>query len=164
MSLRYTLKESISGFTRTKLSTAISIVTIVISLLLLGIFAVITINTSRFIDTRPVYNNPYQFLFVGDQLGEMWVLNAGGPVPSLFAGPVMIGGGGCTTTNPPGRTGTPVPCTSQFAGYGLPDSVLLDARRAPGRRRSPVWWPRPGWEHPRPPSPSCDSRDSNAGP
>ena len=51
MSLRYTLKESISGFTRTKLSTVISIVTIVISLLLLGIFAVITINTSRFIDT-----------------------------------------------------------------------------------------------------------------
>lgn len=51
MSLSYTLRESISGFTRTKLSTVVSIVTIVISLLLLGIFAVITINTSRFIDT-----------------------------------------------------------------------------------------------------------------
>jgi hypothetical protein len=76
----------------------------------------------------PVYNNPYQLLFVGDQLGEMWTLNAGGPVPSLFAGPVMIGGGGCTTTNPPGRTGTPMPCTPAFAGFGLPDSVLLDAR------------------------------------
>lgn len=51
MSFSYTLQESISGFTRTKLSTAVSIVTICISLLLLGVFAVITINTSRFIDT-----------------------------------------------------------------------------------------------------------------
>jgi cell division transport system permease protein len=51
MSFSYTLRESISGFKRTKLSTTISIVTISISLLLLGIFAVITINTSRFIDT-----------------------------------------------------------------------------------------------------------------
>jgi cell division transport system permease protein len=51
MSLSYTLKESISGFKRTKLSTIVSIVTISISLLLLGVFAVITINTSRFIDT-----------------------------------------------------------------------------------------------------------------
>lgn len=51
MSVSYTLKESFSGFKRTKLSTFVSIVTISISLLLLGIFAVITINTSRFIDT-----------------------------------------------------------------------------------------------------------------
>jgi cell division transport system permease protein len=51
MSLSYTLRESISGFKRTKLSTIVSIVTISISLLLLGVFAVITINTSRFIDT-----------------------------------------------------------------------------------------------------------------
>jgi cell division transport system permease protein len=50
MSLSYTIKESFSGFTRTKLSTAISIITIGISLLLLGIFAVISINTSRFIE------------------------------------------------------------------------------------------------------------------
>ena len=50
MSLSYTLRESISGFKRTKLSTFISIVTISISLLLLGVFAVITINTTRFID------------------------------------------------------------------------------------------------------------------
>ena len=40
-----------SGFKRTKLSTAVSIVTISISLLLLGVFDVITINTTRFIDT-----------------------------------------------------------------------------------------------------------------
>jgi cell division transport system permease protein len=50
MSLSYTVKESFSGFTRTKLSTAISIVTIGMSLLLLGVFAVITINASRFIE------------------------------------------------------------------------------------------------------------------
>ncbi|MEO8168633.1 MAG: permease-like cell division protein FtsX [bacterium] len=50
MSLSYTIRESLSGFTRTKLSTAISIITIGISLLLLGVFAVITINASRFIE------------------------------------------------------------------------------------------------------------------
>lgn len=50
MSLSYTIKESLSGFTRTKLSTAISIITIGISLVLLGVFAVISINTSRFIE------------------------------------------------------------------------------------------------------------------
>jgi len=50
MSLAYTLRESISGFTRTKLSTTISIITISISLLFLGIFAVISTQTSRFID------------------------------------------------------------------------------------------------------------------
>lgn len=50
MSLSYTVKESFSGFTRTKLSTAISIITIGISLLLLGVFAVISINASRFIE------------------------------------------------------------------------------------------------------------------
>ncbi len=50
MSLSYTVKESLSGFTRTKLSTAISIITICISLVLLGVFAVISINASRFIE------------------------------------------------------------------------------------------------------------------
>jgi cell division transport system permease protein len=50
MSFSYTVKESFSGFTRTKLSATISILTISISLVLLGIFAVITINTSRFIE------------------------------------------------------------------------------------------------------------------
>lgn len=49
MSLSYTLRESVSGFKRTKLSSVISIMTVSISLLLLGIFAVITINASRFI-------------------------------------------------------------------------------------------------------------------
>lgn len=50
MSLSYTLTESISGFTRAKFSTVVSIVTIAISLLLLGVFAVLTINASRLID------------------------------------------------------------------------------------------------------------------
>ncbi|MBI5472645.1 MAG: ABC transporter permease [Ignavibacteriae bacterium] len=50
MSLSYTVKESLSGFTRTKLSTVISVITIGISLLLLGVFAVISINTTRFIE------------------------------------------------------------------------------------------------------------------
>jgi cell division transport system permease protein len=50
MSLRYTLSESFSGFTRAKLSSLLSIVTIAISLLLLGVFTVLTVNTSRFIE------------------------------------------------------------------------------------------------------------------
>jgi cell division transport system permease protein len=50
MSLAYTLRESLSGFTRTKLSSTISIITICISLLLLGVFAAISIHASRFID------------------------------------------------------------------------------------------------------------------
>ena len=50
MSLSYTLRESVSGFRRTKLSSILSIITIAISLLLLGIFAVLTIHASRFLD------------------------------------------------------------------------------------------------------------------
>ena len=50
MSIRYAVRESISGFTRAKLSTFVSITTISISLLLLGVFLVVTVNTSRFID------------------------------------------------------------------------------------------------------------------
>jgi len=82
---------------------------------------------ARPVPSGPVYNSPYGLLFVTDQLGEVWVLNARGATPSLFAGPVMIGGGGCTTTNPPGRVGTPNPCTANGKSYGIPDSVILDA-------------------------------------
>jgi len=78
----------------------------------------------------PVYNSPNGRLFVADQLGEVWVINASGSTPSLFAGPIMIGGGGCTTTNPPGRTGTPSPCTASGGAFGIPDSVILDASGA----------------------------------
>ena len=75
----------------------------------------------------PIYNYPFGLLFVGDQLGELWAINAGGSTPSIYAGPVMIGGGGCTVTNPPGRTGTPNPCTANGGAYGIPDSIILDA-------------------------------------
>ncbi len=50
MSTRYAIKEGFSGFTRAKLSTIISIFTVMISLLLLGVFAVMTINASRLIE------------------------------------------------------------------------------------------------------------------
>ncbi|MFN0156859.1 MAG: cell division protein FtsX [Bacteroidota bacterium] len=50
MSFRYTVKESFSGFQRAKLSSFISILTITISLLLLGVFVILTVNASRFID------------------------------------------------------------------------------------------------------------------
>jgi len=50
MSLSYTLTESLSGFKRTKLSSIVSIITICISLILLGIFAILTINAARFVD------------------------------------------------------------------------------------------------------------------
>jgi cell division transport system permease protein len=50
MSLGYTVRESLSGFRRTKLSSFISIATVSISLLLLGIFAVVSINTTRFVE------------------------------------------------------------------------------------------------------------------
>jgi cell division transport system permease protein len=49
MSFTYTFKESFSGFSRTKLASAVSIATICISLLLLGLFAVITVNAARFV-------------------------------------------------------------------------------------------------------------------
>ncbi len=78
----------------------------------------------------PVYDYPSGRLFVGDQLGELWVINAKGATPTLNAGPVMIGGGGCTTAHPPGRTGTGADCTAGGTGgtaYGIPDSVLIDA-------------------------------------
>jgi hypothetical protein len=76
----------------------------------------------------PVYDFPSGRLFVGDQLGELWVINAkSATTPTLNAGPVMIGGGGCTITNPPGRTGTPAPCTASGGSFGIPDSVIMDS-------------------------------------
>lgn len=50
MSLSYTLRESFSGFTRTKLSSILSVMTIAIALLFLGFFTVITIHANRFLD------------------------------------------------------------------------------------------------------------------
>jgi cell division transport system permease protein len=50
MSLAYTFRESVSGFSRAKISSLLSVATIGISLVLVGIFAAVTINTSRLID------------------------------------------------------------------------------------------------------------------
>ncbi len=81
----------------------------------------------------PLYDFPSGRLFVGDQLGELWVINAKGVTPTLNAGPVMIGGGGCTTTNPPGRTGTPAPCTANGGSFGIADTVIMDSSGASQR-------------------------------
>lgn len=44
MNIGYILKESFSGFRRAKLSSAVSVFTIAVSLVLLGIFALLTLN------------------------------------------------------------------------------------------------------------------------
>jgi hypothetical protein len=75
----------------------------------------------------PVYNAQTGHLMVGDQLGELWTINASGASPSVFAGPVMIGGGGCTTTKPPGRNVTGTDCAANGGSFGIPDPVILDS-------------------------------------
>ncbi|HEX9006088.1 MAG TPA: ABC transporter permease [Bacteroidota bacterium] len=49
MSLTYTIKESFSGFQRTKLSTTLAVITVWIALVLLGLFVVASVNTQRFL-------------------------------------------------------------------------------------------------------------------
>src|ERR1041385_4557661 len=51
MSLIYIVKEGFSGFRRAKLSAAGSVLTIAIALLLLGLFYVISTNTSRIVES-----------------------------------------------------------------------------------------------------------------
>jgi hypothetical protein len=79
--------------------------------------------------TGPVYDSSNGRLIVADQLGMVWVINAAGTTPTLFAGPVMVGGGGCPATRPPGRTGGGIapPCNANGGSFGIPDPVLLDA-------------------------------------
>ncbi len=50
MSISYTLRESFSGFSRAKLSSALSILTVCVSLLLLGVFVAITVNATRLVE------------------------------------------------------------------------------------------------------------------
>ncbi|MEW6510770.1 MAG: permease-like cell division protein FtsX [Bacteroidota bacterium] len=50
MSLSYTVRESLSGFSRAKLSSTLSILTVCVSLLLLGLFVAVTVNASRLVD------------------------------------------------------------------------------------------------------------------
>ncbi len=75
----------------------------------------------------PVFDSDTGRLFIGDQLGELWTLNVSVNPPLVFAGPTMIGGGGCTVGHPPGRTGTGTNCTASGGSYGIPDPVLLDS-------------------------------------
>ncbi|MGD0338498.1 MAG: permease-like cell division protein FtsX [Bacteroidota bacterium] len=51
MSTAYILREGFSGFQRAKLSMTISIITICIALILLAIFAIVTSNANRLIDS-----------------------------------------------------------------------------------------------------------------
>jgi cell division transport system permease protein len=50
MSVSYTLKESFAGFRRNRSSSLITVFTVSISLLLLGVFAIITMNFASFVD------------------------------------------------------------------------------------------------------------------
>jgi hypothetical protein len=72
----------------------------------------------------PAYDLNNKTINISDGLGELWILNEASP--SVLYGPMMIGGGGCTVTNPPGRTGTPKPCTANGGSYGLPEGVIED--------------------------------------
>jgi cell division transport system permease protein len=49
MSIRYSLRESFWGFKRARLSAGLSIVTIWIALMLLGLYATLTVNTNRLV-------------------------------------------------------------------------------------------------------------------
>ncbi|HUI10125.1 MAG TPA: permease-like cell division protein FtsX [Bacteroidota bacterium] len=49
MSFSYTVRESFSGFSRARLSSLLSVVTICISLILVGIFGAVTVNATRLI-------------------------------------------------------------------------------------------------------------------
>lgn len=50
MSLSYTIRESFSGFRRTKISSTLSVMTASVALFLLGVFAVVTIHAERFLE------------------------------------------------------------------------------------------------------------------
>jgi cell division transport system permease protein len=51
MSIAYTLKESFAGFRRNRSATLITVFTVSIALLLLGVFTLITSNISTFVDS-----------------------------------------------------------------------------------------------------------------
>jgi cell division transport system permease protein len=50
MNLRYILSESFSGFRRTKLSSAVSVFTVTVSLALFGVFVTLSLNAARVLD------------------------------------------------------------------------------------------------------------------
>jgi cell division transport system permease protein len=51
MNISFIIKEGLGGFRRTKLSTAVSVVTISISLILLGMFAIVTRNAANLVES-----------------------------------------------------------------------------------------------------------------
>ena len=77
MSLSYTIRESFSGFRRTKISSTLSIMTAAVALLLLGLFAVVTIHAERFLEQLRSRVELEAFLFepvtgiIVDSLGQV---------------------------------------------------------------------------------------------
>jgi cell division transport system permease protein len=51
MNISFVIKEGLGGFRRAKLSTAVSVVTISISLILLGMFAIVTRNAANLVES-----------------------------------------------------------------------------------------------------------------
>jgi cell division transport system permease protein len=51
VSFSFAIKEGLSGFRRAKLSTAVSVLTISISLILLGMFAIVTKNAALLVES-----------------------------------------------------------------------------------------------------------------
>jgi cell division transport system permease protein len=51
MSLSYTLRESLSGFRRARVSTGFAVLTLWIALVLLGLFAIVSVNTQRVVQS-----------------------------------------------------------------------------------------------------------------
>jgi hypothetical protein len=76
--------------------------------------------------TEVVLDESNGYLLVTDSLGEVWTINTSGSTPSVAFGPFMVGGGGCTAVNPPGRAGTPSPCTANGGSYGILQNMMVD--------------------------------------
>ncbi len=77
MSQSYTIRESFSGFRRTKISSTLSVMTVSVALLLLGLFAIVTIHAERFLEQLRSRVELEAFLFepvtgiIVDSLGQV---------------------------------------------------------------------------------------------
>ena len=71
--------------------------------------------------------SPAGRLFVGDQLGELWVINARNGYTHAQCRPGHDRRWRLQPTNPPGRTGTAATCTANGGSFGIPDSVIMDS-------------------------------------
>ncbi len=65
MNLSYVVKEGLSGFRRAKLSTTVSVFTISVSLILLGIFSIVIKNATTLVET--IRNKVELEAFLGDR-------------------------------------------------------------------------------------------------